>query len=97
MTTTETEGKPHGWSVVAALRANGRKVTKAAIQIDKLLPLLTRDELKRLRDWMTRQTLLDPDTDPEFRRELLTTMDVCPCCERWMGHNKPPADDGDLS
>jgi hypothetical protein len=32
--------------------------------------------------------------DPELRRELLNTMDTCPCCDHRLGHNSPPDDDG---
>jgi hypothetical protein len=81
---------------LASLRAKGIiKVSRASIQIDKLLPLLTRREIEKLKDRMDFEALADPDTDPECRREILSTMDVCPCCQRWMGHNNPPADDGD--
>jgi hypothetical protein len=30
--------------------------------------------------------------DPVHRRELLSKMETCPCCDRWLGHNRPPAD-----
>jgi hypothetical protein len=40
--------------------------------------------------------LMDPNLDPEFRHEILSKMDTCPCCQRWLGHNNPPADAGEL-
>jgi hypothetical protein len=30
--------------------------------------------------------------DPDLRRELLNTMDTCPCCDQRLGHNRPPDD-----
>jgi hypothetical protein len=73
----------------------GTKPNRAVIRLDEEMTLLTRDELEKLYHWLTIDLLADPDTDPEWRREILSTLDVCPCCERWMGHNRPPADDGD--
>jgi hypothetical protein len=89
MRTTITKGE-----FVAHMKAKGSKITKAHIRIDELMPLLTPDEIHKLHTWMTFQELADPDTDPEYRRELLSRFDKCPCCDRWLGHNKPPADDG---
>jgi hypothetical protein len=34
----------------------------------------------------------DGSSAPEFRRELLKEFDSCPCCQNWLGHNRPPAD-----
>jgi hypothetical protein len=82
-------------SLVNWIIAQGRKPSKTARLVDENLPFLTRDELDKVRDWIARDALMRPDTDPEWRRQLLSEMDVCPCCERWLGHNKPPADDGD--
>jgi hypothetical protein len=31
--------------------------------------------------------------DAELRRELLATMDTCPCCDQRLGHPRPPGDD----
>ncbi len=76
---------------IALLRPDGTNVTQAIRSIDKLMPQLTRDDLKELHEWLTRQALMDPDTDPETRRKILSRMDVCPCCQRWLGHNNPPA------
>jgi hypothetical protein len=82
-------------SLVARIIAKGDKPSKAVIQIDKLLPLLSKDDIKKLLHRMTFDQLADPATSPERRRELLSGMDRCPCCERWLGHNRPPADEGD--
>jgi hypothetical protein len=29
---------------------------------------------------------------PEGRREMLAEMESCPCCQHWLGHNRPPGD-----
>jgi hypothetical protein len=79
--------------LVASLKAKGLKVSKAAIQLDKELPLLTRDELEKVYNRLTLDALSDPETTPAERRELLSKLDVCPCCQRWLGHNRPPEDD----
>jgi hypothetical protein len=74
--------------VVAAVTAKGLKPSKALVRIDELMPLLTREELEKLR--------LDLILDEIHRkgpREALAGMDTCPFCERFMGHNNPPADD----
>jgi hypothetical protein len=81
--------------LVASFKANGREVTRTLIRIDELMPQLTCAEVKKLLYWMTFEELADPDTDPERRRELLSRMDKCPCCDRWLGHNNPPADAGE--
>jgi hypothetical protein len=77
---------------IARLTAKGIKPSKAAIQIDKEMPLATLDDLKKLHHWMLIEELAN--ADPQQRRELLSKMDTCPCCDRWLGHNQPPADDG---
>jgi hypothetical protein len=66
------------------------KATRTVIAMDKLLPQLTIAQWQEFRQWMILQTLVDPETDPEFRRELLSRFDVCPCCQRDLGHNRPP-------
>jgi hypothetical protein len=81
--------------LIALLQAKGIKPSKAAIRLDAELPEWTRDELKELYDRLSRDALMDPDTDQEWRRELLSTMNKCPCCDRWLGHNKPSADAGE--
>jgi hypothetical protein len=78
--------------LLASFAEAGIKPSRAAKRLDELLPQLTRAELKEIFDWMTLQELADPETTPERRRELLAGFDRCPCCERWLGHNKPPAD-----
>lgn len=78
---------------IALLKNDGLKPSKAAIQVDKLLPLLSDKDLDKLRRWMELEPFVD--ADPERRRELLSEMDVCPCCDRWLGHNRPPADDSE--
>jgi hypothetical protein len=95
MTTTEAAGIFKKGDIIALLRPDGTNVTKTIRRIDELMPLLTRDELKELHHRMTIETLAS--ADPARRREIVSTMDVCPCCDRWLGHNRPPADDGDPS
>jgi hypothetical protein len=68
---------------------------KTIRRVDELMPQLTRDELKQVFDWITLELLFSPDTTPEERCEILSAMDECPCCKRWLGHNRPPADDND--
>jgi len=80
---------------VNGLISMGEKPTKAAMAFDKLLPLLTREDLKKLCDEIAWVELRNPDTEPEVRRELLSRWDACPCCGRWLGHNNLPADNDD--
>ena len=89
------EGTMEKGELLAMLKAAGiEKPSKAAVRADALMAELSRDELKELYDWLTLEELtLDPDTDPEYRRKLLSTVDVCPCCQQWLGHNNPPADE----
>jgi hypothetical protein len=69
------------------LRARGEKLSKAAIAFEQSLPMeLTRKQAEELR---LRILML---ADPEERREMLRDYDTCPCCNRWLGHNRPPAD-----
>ena len=96
MTTTKEVGIFTEGQIIAAMGANkakGWKPTRAIIAIDKLMPFLTQAEIEKLRLHMTLDDFNDPNLAPERRRELLDKMDVCPCCQRWLGHNRPPADD----
>jgi hypothetical protein len=92
-TTTASFGNPHfkKGELIEHFKAQGREVTKTLIRIDELMPQLTCEELKKLKHWMTFEILADSDTSSEARRELLNEFDRCPCCEQWLGHNKPPA------
>jgi hypothetical protein len=74
--------------LVAAFKSNGLKLSKPITQIDKLLPPLSDADLRQLLRWMDLMPFAD--ADPERRRELLSERDVCPCCDRWLGHNRPP-------
>ena len=90
------DGRMEKGELLAILKAAGiEKPSKAAIRADAFLPELSRDELKQLHDWMTLEELADPDIDPEWRREVLRQLDVCPCCQQWLGQNNPPADSDD--
>lgn len=42
------------------------------------MPLLTDEEREKLLHRMDFEELADPNTDPESRREILSTMEVCP-------------------
>jgi hypothetical protein len=78
--------------VIANVIASGQeKPTKAFLKSLDIMMDMTRDELQQVFDHLTWQMLRDGT--PEDRREILATMDSCPCCGRWMGHNNPPADD----
>jgi hypothetical protein len=89
-------GDDLGESLLASMRADGIKPSKAALHLAKLFSEedFTREELQEIYDYVTMHMLLNGS--PEDRREVLATMDACPCCNRWLGHNKPPADDDDV-
>ena len=78
----------------ASFRAAGMKVSRTIIAIDRLMPQLTPADLDELHHWMTLEELLHHNPTPEQRRELLKQFDTCPCCQSWLGHNRPPAEDG---
>jgi hypothetical protein len=61
--------------------------------MDELLPRLTRDEYDQLLHEM--EIGLPAEADDAERQELFRRMrmDTCRCCGRWLGHNRPPADD----
>jgi hypothetical protein len=79
---------------VSHFRAKGLKVSKRIINMDKLLPELTPEEIEKLGRHMAIYRLTHDNLDPAERRELLKQFDICPCCQAWLGHNRPPADDG---
>jgi hypothetical protein len=72
---------------VASIIAAGEKPSRAAIAVDELLPPLTNEELEVVRLYI--YALLSPAE----RQEALHEVGACPLCKRWMGHNRPPADD----
>jgi hypothetical protein len=77
--------------LIAVLRANGRKViTKRDIALDKDMTELTFEEGREVFRRLALYILMNDDPDPEFRRELLSQFDSCPCCQTWLGHNRPP-------
>lgn len=80
------EGTMEKSELLAILKAAGiEKPSKAAVRADPLLAELTRDELKQVLEWLELEDIKDlcnPDTDPEHRREVLSTVDVCPCCQQ---------------
>jgi hypothetical protein len=91
----KSAGEPKSGVPPRSLTAAGIKPSKAAIKFDEVLPLLRREEQERLYHQLTLDILMHDDPDPEFRRELLSRFDTCPCCNRWMGHNRPPSGDSD--
>lgn len=96
MTKSNSKFKKEG-DFIAALRASEeglsieKKLGKDAVKMDKLLPLCSDEEIRKLRDILM-WDLLRSD-DPEVRNEELKNHDKCPCCDRWLGHNRPPAED----
>jgi hypothetical protein len=80
---------------LAWAKAQGWKIRPCHIAMDKLVPELTLEDWQELNHWMALHILINDDPDPEFRRELLAEFDACPCCQQWLGHNRPPAEDGD--
>ena len=81
--------------LVAHFREEGMKVSRTIVSIDKLMPQLTLEEIEDLCHWMTLEELVHGNPTPERRRELLKEFDTCPCCQTWLGHNRPPAEDGE--
>jgi hypothetical protein len=64
-----------------------RRMAKDIAAIEKEGPLrLTREEREELLWTMFAGSPADE------RREALSSMDECPCCGRWLGHNRPPGD-----
>jgi hypothetical protein len=57
---------------------------------------LTHAEFDEFWRWANLEELVHENPTPERRRLLLSTMDTCPCCQRWLGHNNPPADTDDV-
>jgi hypothetical protein len=78
--------------VIRLLRPDGRGITPTIRALDKLMPQATPEELREFRRELAIYILVNDDPDPEFRRELLKEFDTCPCCQGWLGHNRPPAD-----
>jgi hypothetical protein len=75
--------------ILGTFEAAGIKPSKAARRVAQLAPELTRDEWKDLYEWLTREMLIDGS--PDERREVLATLETCPCCDRWLGQNRPRA------
>src|SRR5262249_29489015 len=75
--------------------AQGWKIRRTHRAIDKLCPELTLEDWQELYHWMTLEELIKQNPTPERRRELLKEFDNCPCCQSWLGHNRPPEDDSD--
>jgi hypothetical protein len=73
--------------------AQGWKIRPVHRSFAKLCPKLTLEDWQELNHWMTLEILMHDDPDPEFRRQLLAEFEQCPCCQQWLGHNRPPADD----
>ena len=56
-----------------------------------LLPQLTNAELEQVKLALLAEAMKHGDA--ELCREFLSNVDAYPCCGRWMGHNRLPADD----
>jgi hypothetical protein len=78
--------------ILANLQAKGEKPSRTFARVIELLRQATESDVDELLDHMRLRALMDPDTEPEYRRELLSRYERCPCCDRWLGHNRPPAD-----
>jgi hypothetical protein len=83
----------HKGQYLAQLAEAGIKPSRGATKLDELLTELSDDDMRKVYDELT--IMLLAESTPEERREMLATMDTCPCCDRWLGHNNPPADDGE--
>jgi hypothetical protein len=81
--------------IAAGVIAADKPPPKHIVEMDKLLPQLTEEELRKVFHELDMLLLMDPETPPDLRREILARFERCPCCERWLGHNRPPADDGE--
>lgn len=81
--------------LIAIFNKGGGKISQAIRIIDPLLPQLTPAELKEVKRRLELEMLFDPDCSSEDRRSILSTMESCPCCQAWLGHNNPPDDDSD--
>ena len=90
---TTRYARPKEGDLIARFRTKGLKVSKTIISIDKLMPKLTDEDIHTLHREVALYMLTHNDLDPEYRRYLLKQFDSCPCCQTWLGHNNPPADD----
>ena len=73
------------------MTAPERRSQKNYVECLTLLPQLTHAELEQVKLALLAQAM--ERGDAELCREFLSNVDACPCCGRWMGHNRPPADD----
>jgi hypothetical protein len=80
--------------IAGMIKAGGRphKAEELAELYDWLLELSEEDG-DRFRQWLMWDNLRD--ATPEERRQLFKDyrLESCPCCDRWLGHNEPPAND----
>ena len=76
---------------LAEARMPAPRSRKNYVECLTLLPQLTNAELEQLKLALLAQAM--ERGDAELCREFLSNIDACPCCGRWMGHNRPPADD----
>jgi hypothetical protein len=84
-------GRFYKGDMIALLYPEGGKIPRHVRRIDELMPQLTEDEIREVFRRETVRRLAEATA--EERREMLSEMDECPCCKRWLGHNQPPADD----
>jgi hypothetical protein len=69
-----------------------RRHRQAYVECLEILPQLTDAELERVKLALLTEAMERGDT--ELIHDMLSGMAECPCCKRWLGHNRPPADDG---
>jgi hypothetical protein len=57
-----------------------------------------RPRIRSMAEWREFQRRKDlrrlARADPELRREILNTMDTCPCCDQRLGHHRSPMNGG---
>jgi hypothetical protein len=76
--------------LIAQFESERLKVDGWVRSIDEHLPHATYEEIQKVKRELAIYILTHDDPDPEFRRELLAEFDTCPCCQSWLGHNRPP-------
>lgn len=68
-----------------------RSHKRAYLECLEILPRLTDAEKEQVRFAILTNAMETGDTD--LVTDILSGMAECPCCKRWLGHNRPPDDD----
>jgi hypothetical protein len=69
-----------------------RRHRQAYLKCLELLPQLTDAEKEQVRLELITEAMRRGETD--LLHEMLDGVAECPCCQRWLGHNRPPANEG---